>query len=147
MASYIQKGGGNAATRSAAGNAKPTRSGLAPVGARSRVRRLSHALDARYRFSAELVTAMISISAYRDLQRFFQSEKLMAASELLVSLLFSGLAVARPLQLENMTILAPQETSDHGDPRILCTPTRTTDVASFFLGNYVAHAATVKALP
>jgi hypothetical protein len=37
--------------------------------------------------------------------------------------------------------------TNHGDPRLSCTPTKWSDVAAFFLGNYVAHAATVKAYP
>lgn len=55
-------------------------------------------------------------------------------------------AIAAPV-LQNITITAPKGTSDHGDPHILCTPIRQIDIASFFLANYVAHAATVKALP
>ncbi|KAK0509327.1 hypothetical protein JMJ35_008698 [Cladonia borealis] len=35
----------------------------------------------------------------------------------------------------------------YGSPSLLCTPTRWTDVAIFFLANYVAHAATIKSLP
>src|SRR2546429_9111725 len=49
--------------------------------------------------------------------------------------------------LKNITITAPDGTSNHGDPRLLCTPTRWSDIMIFFLGNYVAHAATVKPLP
>ena len=37
--------------------------------------------------------------------------------------------------------------TNHGDPHLSCTPTKWSDIASFFLGNYVAHAATVKAYP
>jgi len=46
-----------------------------------------------------------------------------------------------------MTISVPAGTSDHGDPKLLCTPTKWLDILIFFLANYIAHAATVKALP
>ena len=41
----------------------------------------------------------------------------------------------------------PEGTQSHGNPNLLCTPTRWTDVAVFFLANYVAHAATIMSLP
>jgi hypothetical protein len=47
----------------------------------------------------------------------------------------------------NITISAPAGTSDHGDPNLLCTPTKWLDILIFFLANYTAHAATVKTLP
>jgi hypothetical protein len=47
----------------------------------------------------------------------------------------------------NMTISVPAAASDHGDPNLLCTPTKWLDVLIFFFANYVAHTATVKALP
>jgi len=49
--------------------------------------------------------------------------------------------------LQNYTIVAPVGTSDHNNKHLICTPARWTDIAVFFLGNYVAHAATVKTLP
>ena len=45
------------------------------------------------------------------------------------------------------TFVLPPGYSDHGDQHLLCRPTRWTDVAIFFLGNYAAHAATVKTRP
>ena len=48
---------------------------------------------------------------------------------------------------ENVTITIPDDTQDHGNPRLLCSPTKWTDVATFFLANFVSHAATVKTLP
>ncbi|PMD51483.1 uncharacterized protein K444DRAFT_620586 [Hyaloscypha bicolor E] len=47
----------------------------------------------------------------------------------------------------NVTISVPAGTSDHGDPNLLCTPTKWFDIFTFYLANYFAHAATVKALP
>ena len=41
----------------------------------------------------------------------------------------------------------PAGASDHGDPGLLCVPTKWTDVVGFFLGNYLAHAATVRTIP
>lgn len=49
--------------------------------------------------------------------------------------------------LQNITITAPNGTSDHGDPHLLCTPSTWTDIAIFFLAHFVSHAATVKSLP
>ncbi|KAJ7909938.1 hypothetical protein B0H13DRAFT_2192607, partial [Mycena leptocephala] len=46
-----------------------------------------------------------------------------------------------------MTIPVPEGTSNHGDPSLLCTPTRWTNILAFFLGNYIAHAATVVSIP
>jgi hypothetical protein len=43
----------------------------------------------------------------------------------------------------NITFAVPEGTSNHGDPNLICTPTHWTDIATFFLGNYVAHVATV----
>jgi hypothetical protein len=39
-----------------------------------------------------------------------------------------------------------EQTIDHGD-RLSCTPTNWYDVVVFFIGNYLAHAATVKSYP
>ena len=55
--------------------------------------------------------------------------------------------LVRAATLKNITVSVPEGTSNHGDPRLLCTPTRWTDVIVFFLGNYVAHAGTVIVLP
>jgi hypothetical protein len=49
--------------------------------------------------------------------------------------------------LVNITISVPNGTNDHGDQHLLCRPSHWTDVGTFFLGNYVAHAATVKTRP
>jgi hypothetical protein len=45
--------------------------------------------------------------------------------------------------LKNITLALPEGSSDHGTPGLLCTPTKWTDLAWFYLFNYVAHAATV----
>ncbi|OCK93360.1 uncharacterized protein K441DRAFT_437013, partial [Cenococcum geophilum 1.58] len=44
----------------------------------------------------------------------------------------------------NITVTLPNGTTNHGNPHLLCTPTKWTDVALFFLGNFVAHAGTVQ---
>jgi hypothetical protein len=44
----------------------------------------------------------------------------------------------------NITLTLPNGTTNHGDPHLLCTPTKWTDIALFFLGNFVAHAGTVR---
>ncbi|KAJ7056286.1 hypothetical protein C8F01DRAFT_1087151 [Mycena amicta] len=45
------------------------------------------------------------------------------------------------------TITVPDGTSNHGDPSLLCTPTHWTSILGFFLGNYIAHAATTLSYP
>ncbi|KAF2734733.1 hypothetical protein EJ04DRAFT_576703 [Polyplosphaeria fusca] len=49
--------------------------------------------------------------------------------------------------LKNITLPLPPNTTNHGTPGLLCTPTKWTDVAAFYLFNYIAHAATVLLLP
>lgn len=49
--------------------------------------------------------------------------------------------------LSNLTIILPVGTFNHGDPNILCTPTKWTDILLFYVVNYAAHAATVKSRP
>lgn len=61
------------------------------------------------------------------------------------ALAFSLVVLAAPLQ--NITITVPDGTSNHGDPHLLCTPTKATDIAAFFLGNYLAHVASMISLP
>jgi hypothetical protein len=47
----------------------------------------------------------------------------------------------------NITITVPEGTSNHGDPNLLCTPIKWTDVVVFYGVNYLAHAVTVKSIP
>lgn len=47
--------------------------------------------------------------------------------------------------VSNITL--PIGASDHGDSRLLCLPAKWTDVVIFFLGNYLAHAATLRSSP
>lgn len=54
---------------------------------------------------------------------------------------------AAALSLQNITISVPIGASDHGDQHLLCVPQRATVVATFFLVNYLAHAATLKPIP
>jgi len=42
----------------------------------------------------------------------------------------------------NFTISAPEGTTNHGNPKLICTPTQWYDIIVFFLANYAAHAAT-----
>lgn len=49
--------------------------------------------------------------------------------------------------LHNYTIALPPGSSDHGTPGLICTPTKPIDVLTFYLFNYVAHAATVLTRP
>jgi hypothetical protein len=43
----------------------------------------------------------------------------------------------------NITFTVPVGTTNHGDPNLIFTPTRWTDIATFPPGTFVAHAATV----
>ncbi|KAI0885161.1 uncharacterized protein GGS22DRAFT_139616 [Annulohypoxylon maeteangense] len=48
---------------------------------------------------------------------------------------------------QSTTIVLPDNVSNHGSENLICTPSGWTDVALFYLGNYVAHAATVRVSP
>ncbi|KAK0202165.1 hypothetical protein DFS33DRAFT_1386457 [Desarmillaria ectypa] len=52
---------------------------------------------------------------------------------------------ASALPVENITF--PSGTTDHGVPNLLCTPSTWFTVVTFFLSNYVSHAATVQTYP
>ena len=65
----------------------------------------------------------------------------------LVTLPRTSCAPTTPKPIQNITLTVPEGTQSHGNPHHLCTPTSWTDVAIFFLANYVAHAATIKSLP
>jgi hypothetical protein len=49
--------------------------------------------------------------------------------------------------MENFTIPAPNGTTNHGNPNLICTPTSWFSLFIFFATNYLAHAVTVKQLP
>jgi len=49
--------------------------------------------------------------------------------------------------LGNISAAAPQNVSDHGNSDLYCRSTTWTDIIVFYLGNYVAHAATTMSLP
>lgn len=46
-----------------------------------------------------------------------------------------------------MTIEVPEGASTHGNPRLLCLPSRTWSIVVYFIGNYFTHASTVIAYP
>lgn len=66
---------------------------------------------------------------------------MMLYAALFVASLYCGQAQAFPA---NPTIILG--TVDHGD-NLICTPTNWYNIIIFFLGNYVAHAATVQSYP
>ena len=43
----------------------------------------------------------------------------------------------------NFTISVPKGTTNHGNPQLLCLPSGWTDIVTFLVTNYYAHAATV----
>jgi hypothetical protein len=49
--------------------------------------------------------------------------------------------------LTNFTIQVPFGTTNHGDSRIICTPTKWHEVMLFFAINYFSHAFTMKSAP
>jgi hypothetical protein len=51
------------------------------------------------------------------------------------------------IAIDNSTFTIPEGITNHGNPNLLCTPTKWTDIVVFILGNYVAHAATLKTGP
>ena len=54
----------------------------------------------------------------------------------------------RPASIaSNSNITLPVGTTNHGQPGLLCLPTKWTDIIVFFIGNYVAHAATIRLEP
>ncbi|CAG5137535.1 uncharacterized protein ALTATR162_LOCUS139 [Alternaria atra] len=68
-------------------------------------------------------------------------------SNILFALLLTLASPVTPLVLQNITIALPPGSSDHGTPGLLCTPTKPIDLLTFYLLNYVAHAATVLTRP
>src|SRR5271169_4416932 len=60
------------------------------------------------------------------------------------SLLVGVFVIATTAAPTNITISVAAGTSNHGNPNLLCTQLSWTAIVVFFLGNYVAHAATVR---
>lgn len=56
------------------------------------------------------------------------------------------LAASHP-PLQNITVTVPEGTSDHGDSRLLCKPTKAFDIVAFFVTNYFTHAFSVVPMP
>ena len=52
-------------------------------------------------------------------------------------------------ETQDITLTVPFGTTiiNHSDPHLVCRPSRWTDIAAFYLGNYVAHVATVRSTP
>jgi hypothetical protein len=55
--------------------------------------------------------------------------------------------VTKSLAEMNFTLTVPEGTTNHGNPKLLCTPAQWYDFVIFFFGNYFAHAATVVPVP
>lgn len=56
-------------------------------------------------------------------------------------------SVAAVLPKRDKTITIPDDVQWHPETQDICTATQWTDVVSFFLGNYLTHAATVVKFP
>ena len=63
----------------------------------------------------------------------------------LIGVIVAMSILAKSLPLSSATI--SKRISDHGNPNLICLPTKWTDIVIFLLGNYIAHAATVKSNP
>jgi hypothetical protein len=83
----------------------------------------------------------VSASATFNLEIF----KMLHPSLVLLSTILASVASAAVLK--NYTITVPEGTSDHNDPNLLCTPSWWQDIIIFYLGNYIAHVATILSLP
>jgi hypothetical protein len=71
--------------------------------------------------------------------------KMLHPSRVLLSTILASVASAAVLK--NYTITVPEGASDHNDPNLLCTPSGWQDIIIFYLGNYIAHVATILSLP
>ncbi|CAI7663236.1 unnamed protein product [Penicillium glandicola] len=71
--------------------------------------------------------------------------RLLRASVIPLTLIAGSLAAVVPIK-DSPTQL-PAGTTYNSETHLLCTPTTWTDIASFFLGNYLSHAATVVVFP
>ena len=57
-------------------------------------------------------------------------------------------ASAHPLNISALTTTSlPEGATNHGNAKLVCMPASWFTVASFILGNYVAHAATTQVFP
>jgi len=66
----------------------------------------------------------------------------------LIVALHGAIALAAPTEAkENITVTLPEGTTQYGNSELICTPTKTKDIALFFLVNYVTHALTTVVLP
>jgi hypothetical protein len=63
----------------------------------------------------------------------------------LLAIVYGSWAAVLPAR--DNTITLPPGVTYNPDTNVWCTPTTWTDVASFFLGNYLSHAATVISFP
>ena len=57
-----------------------------------------------------------------------------------------ALASEKPKR-ENITIILPSGTTQHGNPDLICTPANHNDIIYFFFVNYATHAMTTVVLP
>jgi hypothetical protein len=75
------------------------------------------------------------------------SKYLLLFSFLCTIVLHPGLIAASSTPLVSLLIEVPNGTTQHGNPRIICPPTTWATLATFFVGNFVAHIVTVKSIP
>jgi hypothetical protein len=63
------------------------------------------------------------------------------------ALLFAYASAAPASQTQNSTVVLPAGTSNHGDSKLICVPAKWSDIITFYLGNYIAHALTLISTP
>lgn len=49
--------------------------------------------------------------------------------------------------MANTTLVVSLNDSNHGDPNLFCRHAQWSDIIIFFIGNYLAHAATITTFP
>ncbi len=77
----------------------------------------------------------------------FKMSSLSCRLLLFVLILLNKLLVSGRPHNHNISISVPDGTTQHGDPHLVCPPSRWYDIALFYLVNYASHAVTVTAVP
>ncbi|KAF8883538.1 hypothetical protein BD779DRAFT_1539409 [Infundibulicybe gibba] len=81
-----------------------------------------------------------------ELFRFIAFSNSLRTALVFLSAIYS-LTVVTGLPVNAGDTAFPDGSTNHGNPSLLCTPTTWSDVLVFYLGNYIAHVATIKEYP
>lgn len=69
----------------------------------------------------------------------------MARFLIILALCATAFPLPTPDDNLNITVSVPAGTLQHGQANLFCTPMKWSDTLTFFIANYFAHAATVRA--